>query len=71
MAEGLDLVTDLSSVFEFRVEGEVSFVGSEVVELDRAWVAVVVNIPPTSLNCLHSLVWFSIKINFLTGNVQF
>ena len=68
VAECLDLVADLSLVLELRVKGKVSSLGTEIIELDWAWVAVMVSVSPSSLNSLHSLVGFSVKINFLTWN---
>ena len=60
LAKGLDLVCNLSSMLEERVQGKVSLVTAIVEELDGTWVAIMINISPASFNSLHSLVGFTI-----------
>jgi hypothetical protein len=70
MAKGFDLVSDLGPVLELRLNSEVCSITAVVEELNRAWVAVVVNEPPSSLYGLHSLVGFTVQVNFFTGHNQ-
>ena len=68
MTKSFDLVGDLSLVFVLRVKGKVSGLCTEIVKLNWAWVTIMVSVSPTSFNSLHSLIRFSIKINFFTRN---
>jgi hypothetical protein len=64
VAEGADLVSDLCLVAKGSVDGQVTIILSEVKELNWARVAVVVHIPPVTLNCLHSLEDLSVEVDF-------
>ena len=66
LAKGLDLVCNLGSMLEERVQGKVSLVTAIVEELDGTWVAIMINVSPASFNSLHSLVSFPIKVDFFT-----
>jgi hypothetical protein len=63
MAQSADLLRNLRLVLEGRINGQVSRVLAMVEELNGTWVAVVVNESPSSLNTLHALVDFSVKVH--------
>lgn len=65
VAQSANLICDLGLVVERSVYGQVSVVLALIEELDGAWVAVVIDVPPASLDSLHTLEDLSMKVNFL------
>jgi hypothetical protein len=63
VAECADLVRNLGLILKGAIESEISCVLAIVKELNGAWVAVVVDIPPASLHGFHALEYLPAKVN--------
>ena len=70
IAKGSNFVRNFRLMRKCCVQSHISIEISFVKELDRSWIAVVVNPSPVSLNCLHALENLSLKIDLLRSNYE-
>ena len=68
VTEGADFIGDLGPVLESSIKSNISVMTALIEELDRSWVAVVIDPSPTALNCLHALEDLSVYVNLLRSD---
>jgi hypothetical protein len=65
IAKVADLVSDFGLLNIHAFQSGCNVIFSLVLELNWAWVAIVINISPGSFNSLHALISLTVKVNFL------